>query len=91
MEYRIMSDNEVSKNKLSDNSDTEKKEAATLSSGTSTTKTSATEMIMLRLKRLLFQNLSLKKQRPIPRRSNLPHQALKLRQINLLIKQQLLH
>lgn len=32
MEYRIMSDNEVSKNKLSDNSDTEKKEAATLSS-----------------------------------------------------------
>jgi len=31
MEYRIMSDNEVSKNKLSDNSDTENKEAATLS------------------------------------------------------------
>ena len=43
MEYRIMSDNEVSKNKLSDNSDTEKKEAATLSPGTSTTKASATE------------------------------------------------
>ncbi len=38
-----MSDNEVSKNKLSDNSDTEKKEAATLSPDTSTTKASATE------------------------------------------------
>jgi uroporphyrin-3 C-methyltransferase len=33
MEYRIMSDNEVSKHNLSDNSDTEKKEAATQSSG----------------------------------------------------------
>ncbi|MFQ3208673.1 MAG: uroporphyrin-3 C-methyltransferase [Colwellia sp.] len=36
MEYRIMSDNEVSKNNLSDNSDTEKKEAATQSSGNNT-------------------------------------------------------
>lgn len=43
MEYRIMSDNEVSKNKLSDNSDTEKKEAATLSLGSTANKTSATE------------------------------------------------
>ncbi len=33
MEHRIMSDKEVSEKKLSDNSDTEKKEAATLSSG----------------------------------------------------------
>ena len=33
MEYRIMPDNEVSKHNLSDNSDTEKKEAATQSSG----------------------------------------------------------
>jgi uroporphyrin-3 C-methyltransferase len=33
MEYRIMSDNEVSKNNLSDNNDTEKKEPATQSSG----------------------------------------------------------
>ncbi|PKI16337.1 uroporphyrinogen-III C-methyltransferase [Colwellia sp. 12G3] len=32
MEYKIMSDNEVSKSKLSDKSDTEKKETATLSS-----------------------------------------------------------
>ena len=43
MEYRIMSDNEVSKNKLSDNSHTEKKEAATLSPGSTANKTSATE------------------------------------------------
>lgn len=42
MEYRIMSDNEVSKNKLSDNSDTEKKEAATLSPSSTANKTSAT-------------------------------------------------
>ena len=35
MEYRTMSDNEESKNKLSDNSDTDKKKAATSSSGSS--------------------------------------------------------
>ncbi len=43
MEYRIMSDNEVSKNNLSDNNDTEKKEAATLSSGSNANKASAAE------------------------------------------------
>jgi uroporphyrin-3 C-methyltransferase len=36
MEHKIMSDNEVSKNKLSDNSDTEKKQSATSSSGVNT-------------------------------------------------------
>ncbi len=43
MEYRIMSDNEVAKNKLSDNNDTEKKEAATLSSSGNANETSAAE------------------------------------------------
>ena len=43
MEYRIMSDNEVPKNTLSDNSDTEKKQDATLPPSSTANKTSATE------------------------------------------------
>lgn len=41
MEHRIMSDKEVSEKKLSDNSDTEKKEAATLSPGSNAKTTPA--------------------------------------------------